>query len=69
MKLTDITLLSVAFNNNLLTGLMLKSAVKQFGELPNCVIIDNGTIERIDSRLCDIVTVIDNFKCKFFIKY
>lgn len=60
MKLNDITVLSVTFNNNLLTGLMLKSLVKQLGTLPECIIIDNGTTLPADERLKDFVTVFDN---------
>lgn len=60
MNLKDITLLSVSFNNNLLTGLMLKSLNKQLGCLPNCLIIDNGTTEFIDNNLKSIVNVLDN---------
>jgi len=60
MKLNDITVLSVTFNNNLLTGLMLKSLAKQLGKLPECIIIDNGTTLPADERLKDLVTLFDN---------
>lgn len=64
MNLKDITLLTVSFNNNLLTGMMLKSFYKQVGELPEVVIIDNGDKIPVDESLKSCFTVIDNFNHK-----
>ena len=60
MKLYDLTLLTVTFNNNLMTGLMLKSATKQLCELPETIVIDNGTTQPVDEKLKSIVEVFDN---------
>lgn len=63
MNLDDITLLTVSFNNNILTGMMLKSFRKQCGRLPNdVVIVDNGTTFPIDDTLRKIFTIVDNYQ-------
>lgn len=64
MNLNNITLLTVSFNNNLLTGMMLKSFQKYIGKLPEVVIIDNGNKIPIDNDLKSCFTVIDNFNQK-----
>ena len=64
MKLSDLTILTVSFNNNILTGMMLKSFCKQVGEMPEVVIVDNGDKIPVDSRLKSCFTVIDNFQNK-----
>jgi len=64
MNLNDITILTVSFNNNLLTGIMLKSFYKQIGKMPEVVIIDNGNNIPVDENLKSCFTVIDNFKNK-----
>ena len=64
MNLCDLTILTVSFNNDLLTGMMLKSFAKQVGELPNVVIVDNGTMTPVNNDLKSIFTVVDNFQNK-----
>jgi len=64
MELSDLTILTISFNNNLLTGMMLKSFHKQVGELPNVVIVDNGNKIPVDDSLKSCFNVIDNFKNK-----
>ena len=64
MNLNDITLLTVSFNNNILTGMMLKSFQKQVGKLPEVIIIDNGNKIPVDNGLKSCFTVIDNFNHK-----
>lgn len=59
MNLQDLTLLTVSFNNNLLTGMMLKSFFKQVGNV-NIVIIDNGNRIAVDDAFKHHFTVIDN---------
>ena len=63
MKLNDITLLSVSYNNNLITGMMLKSLSKQIS-LENIIIFDNGDRIPVDEGLKSCFNVIDNFKQK-----
>lgn len=65
MNLSDLTLLSVSFNNNILTGMMLKSFTKMTNyEDIQMIIIDNGDKLPIDERMKEVVTVIDNFNHK-----
>lgn len=64
MNLKDLTLLTTTFNDNILTGMMLKSFAKQMGRLPATVIIDNGNKLPIDPRLKQAFTVVDNFNHK-----
>jgi hypothetical protein len=64
MNRQDFTLLSVTFNNNVLTGMMIKSFVKQVGIYPNVVIVDNGTTIPADEMMKRVFTVIDNFNHK-----
>ncbi len=64
MNLKDITILTVSFNNNVLTGMMLKSFQKQVGELPEVIIIDNGNKIPVDDGLKSAFNVIDNFNQK-----
>lgn len=64
MNLKDITILTVSFNNNLLTGMMLKSFSKQVGELPEVVIVDNGNKIPVDDSLKFCFNVVDNFNHK-----
>lgn len=59
MKLTDLTLLTVTFNNNILTCMMIRSFFKQVSPI-KVVIIDNGTTEPCDAALKKIFQVIDN---------
>lgn len=64
MNLSDLTLLTVSFNNNLLTGMMLKSFSKQTGIIPKVVIVDNGDKIPVDKGLKSVFKVIDNFNHK-----
>ena len=64
MNLNDLTILTVSFNNNLLTGMMLKSFHKQVDNLPEVVIVDNGDKIPVDESLKSCFTVIDNFNHK-----
>ena len=64
MNLKDLTLLTATFNNNTLTGIMLKSFSKQMGALPSVVIIDNGNKTPIDPRMKKAFYVVDNYKHK-----
>lgn len=64
MNLNDLTVLTVSFNNNVLTGMMLKSLHKQLGYLPNVVIVDNGDKKPVDDNMRTCFTVIDNFQHK-----
>lgn len=63
MKLNDITLLSVSYNNNLITGMMLKSLSKQIS-LENIIIVDNGDRIPVDEGLKSCFNVVDNFNQK-----
>lgn len=64
MNLDQLTILTASFNNNLLTGMMLKSFKKQVGKLPNVVIVDNGNKTPVDDNLKECFNVIDNFNYK-----
>lgn len=68
MKLNNLSILTVSFNNNLLTGMMLKSFQKQVGELPEVVIVDNGDKIPVDNGLKSCFNVIDNFQNKLLSK-
>lgn len=63
MNLNDLTLLTVSFNNNLLTGMMIKSFFKQVG-LVKVVIVDNGTSIAIGDSFKRVFTVVDNMHQK-----
>ena len=64
MKFDELTILTVTFNNNLLTGAMLKSFNKQVGKLPEVIIVDNGDTIQADDNLKLAFNVIDNFNHK-----
>lgn len=64
MKLNDLSLLTVTFNNNLLTGMMLMSFYKQAGFMPPTVIVDNGTYIQADESMRRVFHVVDNFSHK-----
>lgn len=64
MQIKDLTLLTVSFNNNVLTGMMIKSFIKQFGEIPEIIIVDNGNKIPVDDGLKNLFTVLDNFQNK-----
>lgn len=64
MNLNNLTILTTTFNENILTGMMLKSFAKQLGKLPTVVIIDNGNRIPIDPRLKQAFNIIDNFNHK-----
>lgn len=59
MKISEITLLTVSFNNNVLTTMMIKSFYKQVCEVET-LIIDNSTAQPISSDMKKIFNVIDN---------
>lgn len=61
MNYNDYTLLSVTFNNNVLTGMMIKSFQKQMTYLPNVVIVDNGNVTPADPLMKRVFCVVDNF--------
>ena len=62
MNIRDITLLTVSFNNNVLTGMMIKSFLKQSKGIPgDVIIVDNGNITPVDDMAKRIFHVIDNF--------
>ena len=69
MKLCDLTLLTVSFNNNIMTGLMLKSFFKQLQNDTEVVIVDNGTTLQVDENLKSIFNVVDNFQHKLLPDY
>jgi len=69
MKLCDLTLLTVSFNNNMITGLMIKSFFKQLHNETNVVIVDNGTYEAVDERMKSVFEVVDNFQHKLLPNY
>lgn len=57
--LDNITLLTVSYNNNLLTGFMIKSCFKQIGqEIPVCI-IDTGKNQKCDNNLKELFNVYD----------
>jgi len=57
--LDNITLLTVSYNNNLLTGMMIKSCFKQIGqEIPVCI-IDTGNKQKCDESLKELFDVYD----------
>lgn len=64
MNRTDYTVLTVTFNNNVLTGLMIKSLYKQLTYLPQVVIVDNGTQLPADNMMKRVFKVVDNFNHK-----
>lgn len=64
MNIKDLTVLTVSFNNSILTGIMLKSFDKQVGNLPEVIIIDNGNTVPVDEQLKSTFNVIDNFNQK-----
>lgn len=59
MKINDITLLTVSFNNNLLTTMMIKSFYKQVCNVET-LIIDNGTNQPVSNDMKSIFMVVDN---------
>lgn len=62
MNLSNLTLLTVTFNNNLLTGMMIKSFFKQMQDMPHeVIIVDNGDKQRASEHFGDIFTVVDNY--------
>lgn len=61
---TNLTLLTVSFNNNILTGMMIKSFIKQSDMQCPVVIVDNGTTEPVDDLLKRAFTVVDNYQHK-----
>lgn len=63
MKLNNLTLFTVSFNNNILTSLMIKSFYKNVGTCET-VIVDNGNQEAVNEDMKSIFTVIDNFNHK-----
>ena len=64
MFVNNISLLTVSFNNNILTGLMIKSFIKQSGLYIPTVVVDNGTTEPVDIAFKKAFTVVDNFQHK-----
>lgn len=60
MRLKDITLLTVSFNNNIMTTAMLKSFLKQVGDLPEILVIDNGTHTLLSPEFKKTFNVFDN---------
>jgi len=64
MNINDLSILTVSFNNNVLTGLMLKSFIKQTEIMPEIVIVDNGNKKPVDENLKSIFIVVDNFNHK-----
>lgn len=70
MNYQDITLLTVSFNNNILTGMMIKSLYKQLDdELYDIVIVDNGDKIPVDDNMKCVFTVVDNFNHKIIPDY
>lgn len=69
MKISDLTLLTVSFNNNIITGLMIKSFFKQLHNETNVVIVDNGTYKPVDERMKSVFEVVDNFQHKLLPNY
>lgn len=61
MNLNDLTILTVTFNNNFLTIMMLKSFMKQTHAIPRIVIVDNGTYIPADDIMKRVFTVVDNY--------
>lgn len=59
MKINEITLLTVSFNNNVLTTMMIKSFYKQVCEVET-LIIDNGTFQPVSSDMKELFNVVDN---------
>lgn len=59
MKISDVTLLTVSFNNNVLTTMMIKSFYKQVCEVET-LIIDNGTFQPVSSAMKKVFNVVDN---------
>jgi len=66
--LSDITLFTCNFNNNLMTKCMIMSFFKQYGEVP-VVIMDNSTIEYCSDNIKSMFTVIDNTNFKIIKNY
>lgn len=69
MKIENLTLLTTSFNNNLMTGLMIKSFFKQMKDFVNVVIIDNGTTLPITDEMKKTFEVVDNFQHKLLPNY
>lgn len=59
MKISEITLLTASFNNNLLTTMMIKSFYKQVCKVET-LIIDNSTFQPVNSDMKELFNVIDN---------
>lgn len=69
MNYSDLTLLTVSYNNNILTGMMLKSFYKMLNNYDiKIVIVDNGDQIPVDDNIKSIFTVIDNFNHKIIPK-
>lgn len=60
MNIKDLSLLTVTFNNNILTAFMIKSFYKQIGKPKDIIIIDNGTTTPVDPAMKRVFHVIDN---------
>lgn len=69
MNIKNLTLLTVSFNNNIMTGLMIKSFFKQLQNDIEVVIVDNGTALQVDENLKSIFNVVDNFQHKLLPDY
>ncbi len=61
MNLNDLTVLTVTFNNNMLTVMMLKSFMKQTHYFPHIVIVDNGDSIPADDAMKRVFNVVDNY--------
>lgn len=57
--INNITLLTVSFNNNLLTGFMIKSCFKQIGQIIPVCIIDTGKTQKCDKNMKELFDVYD----------
>lgn len=69
MNLNDITVLTATYNNNILTGMMLKSLYKQLDTDIKISIIDNGTKIFADNDMKELFDVIDNTNFKLTPNY
>lgn len=67
MITNNLSLLTVSFNSNILTCMMIKSFMKQSGLYIPTVVVDNGTTEPVDNLLKKSFTVVDNFSHKLII--